>query len=134
MRYPSFDVALPTGDRRTSFDFYRGALGLEPVGEPDADGMPEPLMFAVTDATRIVLVPTVGFGWLTGDRAIAPPAMSECILSLTCDDEGGVYELVERAREAGATVVIEPDQRPWGYEGTFTDPDGHLWVAAVRAT
>jgi hypothetical protein len=25
-------------------------------------------------------------------------------------------------------VVLRPEKKPWGYTGSFTDPDGHLWV------
>ncbi|MFV2101912.1 hypothetical protein [Micromonospora sp. LOL_024] len=25
-------------------------------------------------------------------------------------------------------MVTEPGQQPWGYAGTFADPDGHLWM------
>ena len=37
----------------------------------------------------------------------------------------------DRARAAGATVVAEPEQKPWGYTGTFADPDGHLWMVGL---
>jgi hypothetical protein len=33
----------------------------------------------------------------------------------------------ERARGAGAQIVREPAQQPWGYSAAFADPDGHLW-------
>ncbi|MFI5428447.1 VOC family protein [Aeromicrobium sp. UC242_57] len=36
--------------------------------------------------------------------------------------------MIERARQAGARIVAEPAQQPWGYTGTFADPDGHLWA------
>jgi hypothetical protein len=33
----------------------------------------------------------------------------------------------------GEHAVAEPEQRPWGYTGTFADPDGHQEeVAQVR--
>lgn len=36
--------------------------------------------------------------------------------------------MVERAQRAGAEVVTAPGPQPWGYTGTFADPDGHLWM------
>jgi hypothetical protein len=24
--------------------------------------------------------------------------------------------------------VTEPGQQPWGYAGSFADPDGHIWM------
>ncbi|MEV5710649.1 hypothetical protein [Actinoallomurus sp. NPDC052274] len=35
-------IGMPVADRRRSHTFYREALGLEPVGEPAEDGVPEP--------------------------------------------------------------------------------------------
>ena len=63
---------------------------------------------------------------MIGDNAVAERGTSECILSM----DGDVDALVERARAAGATVVAEPEQKPWGYTATFADPDGHLWMVA----
>jgi predicted lactoylglutathione lyase len=37
----------------------------------------------------------------------------------------------EEAREAGATIGREPDERFWGgYSGVFIDPEGHPWEVA----
>jgi uncharacterized protein len=121
-------VSLPIGDRRTSYRFYRDGLGFDPVGEPADDGVPEPLQFALNDGVRIMLVPTGGFGWVIGEREVAQPGHSECVLSLGAQTDADVAELVERARRAGATVLTEPDRQPWGYAGTFADPDGHIWM------
>ncbi|MFB9906000.1 VOC family protein [Allokutzneria oryzae] len=120
-------VALPIEDRRRSFDFYR-ALGFEPLGEPAEDGVPEPLQFALNDGFRLMLVPTGGFGWVIGGRAVAPRESSECVFSLAAATGDEVNEIVDRARRAGAHVVTEPGQQPWGYVGVFTDPDGHAWM------
>ena len=126
-------LALPIAERAAALAFYRDALGLEPFGEPGSDGIPEPLQFAVNEGLNLMLVPTVGFGWVIGDREVAEPWACECLLSLDADDPAAVDALVERARAAGAEVVAEPVAKPWGYTGTFSDPDGHLWavVAAV---
>jgi uncharacterized protein len=121
-------VSLPIADRRTSFAFYREALGLDAIGEPADDGAPEPLQFALNDGVRLMLVPTGGFGWVIGDREVAPRGQSECVLSLGADTEAGVDELVERAQRAGAEIVTEPGRQPWGYTGAFADPDGHVWM------
>ena len=116
-------VSLPIADRRTP------ALGLEAVGEPARDGVPEPLQFVLNEGVRLVLVPTGGFGWVIGGHEVAPRGVSECVLGL----EGDVVAIVGRARAAGATVVSEPAQQPWGYTGTFADPDGHLWMVTAAS-
>ena len=120
-------LAMPIADRAAALAFYRDALGLEAFGEPGSDGIPEPLQFAVNEGLTLMLVPTGGFGWVIGDREVAEPWACECLLSLDAPDPAAVDALVARAVAAGASVVAEPAQRPWGYTGTFADLDGHLW-------
>jgi predicted lactoylglutathione lyase len=120
-------IALPTADRRISYLFYRDGLGLEAIGELAEDGVPEPLQFVLNDGVRIMLIPTGGFDWITGDHEVAPRGHSECVVSVSAGAETDVDEMVQRARTAGSTIVAEPGQQPWGYTGTFADPDGHLW-------
>ncbi|MDG4795759.1 VOC family protein [Micromonospora sp. WMMD1082] len=131
MRPAQITVSLPIADRKISHDFYRGALGLVTVGEPAEDGLPEPLQFEVNDGLRLMLVPTGGFGWVLGGREVADSRHSECVLGLSAASPDEVDGLVGRARDAGAEVVTEPGQQPWGYAGMFADPDGHLWMVAV---
>jgi uncharacterized protein len=129
MQYHPLLISLPTADRVRAYAFYQEALGLEAIGEPVDDGVPEPLLFALNAETRLMLVPTGGFGWVIGDdRDVAGPGTSECTIGLSADDDAGIDAIVERARAAGATVSNEPAPQPWGYAATFTDPDGHLWM------
>jgi predicted lactoylglutathione lyase len=121
-------VSLPIADRRTSFAFYCDGLGFDAIGEPAEDGVPEPLQFALNEGIRLMLVPRTGFSWVIGDQEIAGPGHSECVLSLGTVTDAEVDELVKRAHEAGARVLTEPGQQPWGYAGTFADPDGHVWM------
>jgi uncharacterized protein len=124
-------VSLPIRDRRASFDFYRAALDLKPVGEIADDGVPEPLQFELADDVRLMLIPTGGFGWVIGGHDVAEPGHSECLLTTGSATDRGVDQLVARAQAAGATIVTAPGPQPWGYSATFADPDGHLWM--VRA-
>lgn len=121
-------VSLPVADRRTSFTFYRDGLGLDAIGDVLQDGLPEPLQFALNEGLRLMLIPTVGFGWVIGNREVAGRGQSECFLSLAAEDEAGVRDVVDRARQAGAEIVTEPGQQPWGYTAAFADPDGHVWT------
>ncbi|WP_436500607.1 VOC family protein [Actinokineospora sp. HUAS TT18] len=122
-------ICLPTVDRQVAFAFYRDGLGFEPFGDEIADdGVPEPLQFVVDEGLRIMLIPTGGFGWITGGRATAGSATSECALNLPAESDTHVDEIVARAVAAGAKTVTEPGQQPWGYSGAFTDPDGHVWL------
>jgi uncharacterized glyoxalase superfamily protein PhnB len=40
--------------------------------------------------------------------------------------------MIERARRAGAKIVNQPAKQPWGYTGTFADPDDHLWMVTAE--
>jgi uncharacterized protein len=126
-------IGLPIADRRTSCAFYRAALGLDPVGEPADDGVPEPLQFDLNDGARIMLVPSGGFGWVIGDNQVAEAGTSECVVSLAAESDAAVDDLVARAGAAGGTIVAAPATQPWGYAATFADPDGHLWMVVSAA-
>ena len=68
-----------------------------------------------------MLIPTGGFGWVTNNRPTASPGTSECLLTVTVADRAAVVDLVDRARTAGAEVMSEPGEQPWGYVATFAD-------------
>jgi uncharacterized protein len=128
MIYSPLLISLPVADRVRAHAFYRNALGLETAGDEVADdGIVEPLLFVLNADTRLMLIPTGGFGWVIGDREVASPTTSECVIGLVATSEAGVNEIVERARQGGARVATEPAPQPWGYAATFTDPDGHVW-------
>jgi predicted lactoylglutathione lyase len=133
MSSPPVVVSLPIADRRRSYAFYRDGLGFDAVGTPAEDGVPEPLQFELNGGVRLMLIPSGGFGWIIGDRQVAPPGHSECVMSLRSTTDADVDDLVRGAQDAGARIVSEPGRQPWGYAGTFTDPDGHLWMAISEA-
>ncbi len=124
-------VALPVADRHTTFAFYSEGLGFHSVGDPAEDGVPEPLQFALNDGVRVMFIPTGGFGWVTGNRVTATSDQSECLLIVTVADQREVRGMVDRARAAGAEIIMEPAEQRWGFTAVFADPDGHLWQ--VRA-
>lgn len=126
-------VSLPIADRSAAFAFYRDGLGLEAVGELADDGVPEPLQFELNNGLRLMLIPTGGFGWITGDHQVASPGTSECVLVIGTDTDQEVDELMRRAQGAGAAVVTAPGPQPWGYAGTFADLDGHVWMIRTQA-
>jgi uncharacterized protein len=133
MRQIPVVVSLPIADRRASFAFYRDGLAFDPVGEPAEDGVPEPLQFELNEGVRVMLIPTGGFGWITGDHDVAPSGCSECVLTLAAETDEDVDAMIERARRAGGAVVTTPGDQPWGYSGAFADLDGHLWMVRSEA-
>jgi predicted lactoylglutathione lyase len=128
MTYEPMLISLPVADRVRAHDFYRDGLGLETIGELADDGVPEPLFFVLNPMSRIMLIPTGGFGWVIGDHQVAAVGTSECVLGIAAATDDEVDQIVERARSAGATVATEPAPQPWGYASAFADPDGHMWT------
>ena len=52
-------------------------------------------------------------------------------LAYNCRSKDEVNTVLEEARSAGATMLVEARDTFWGgYDGYFADPDGHLWEAA----
>lgn len=131
MTSQTFIISVPIADRRRAMDFSGDGLGLTPVGPLAADGIPEPLQFELGPHCTLMLVPTGGFGWVVGDREVAPAGVSECVLSMGVATEDEVTDVVDRVRRAGGTVLTEPAQLPWGYSSTWADLDGHLWQVTV---
>jgi uncharacterized protein len=131
---PSYNIviALPTEDRRRAYAFAQ-ALGLGTPGELADDGVPEPLRVELSELASVMYVPTGGFGWITSGRPTAPATSSECLLSLQADAPHQVDSIAGHVETAGGRLVSGPEQKPWGYTATFTDPDGHLWEAIVSA-
>ncbi|WP_243058054.1 VOC family protein [Nocardioides sp. SR21] len=125
-------VALPTADRSRAYAFAQN-LGLETPGELADDGVPEPLRVQLNELASVMYIPTGGFGWVTHGRPTADPTSSECLLSLQVDSPDEVDGIVGRVEAAGGVVVSAPEQKPWGYTATFSDPDGHLWEAIDSA-
>ena len=132
MPFAPLVVCLPTNDRPTSYAFYRDGLQLETVGELADDGVPEPLQVVVNDGVRLMLIPTGGFGWVIGDRDVAPPERCECLLSRSAEDDAEVRAVIDKALAAGAAPVTAPGRQPWGYAGAFADPDGHVWMVTAE--
>jgi predicted lactoylglutathione lyase len=129
-------IALPTRDRSRSHAFLRDGLGLETPGELADDGVPEPLRGTLSDSCEVMMIPTGGFKWVTGqlgdepmDAATlpSPEGPKQCLVTIGLDSRDEV-----EARYVAATAigrgVIAPEAAPWGeYRAVVADPDGHLW-------
>jgi uncharacterized protein len=61
-----------------------------------------------------MLVPVGGFGWVISGHQVAQQGHSECVISLSAGTPAAVDTLIKQARQAGAGLVTEPAQQPWG--------------------
>jgi predicted lactoylglutathione lyase len=129
----SYDIvlALPTEDRRRAHAFVR-ALGFETPGEHAEDGVPEPLRVVLNERASVIYIPTDGFGWVTDGRRTADRATAECLLTLQVGTAAQVDDTLARAATSGGVVASAAQHQPWGYSGTFADPDGHLWQVLAQ--
>lgn len=59
---------------------------------------------------------------------LAAPSSTEMTIGHNVGSKTEVDQLIEQAREAGATITDPPHDTFWGgYSAHFLDPDGHLW-------
>ena len=126
MRLERATVCLPTKNRRAAHGFYT-ALGFVAVGELDADGLPEPLQFEISAGLRVMLIPSIGFGWVIGGCKRSPRVTHECLIAIGLPTDADIDRLMRRAKAAGAKIVLDAGMQKWGYAGAFADLDGHVW-------
>lgn len=124
-------ITLGVKDMVESLRFYREGLGFAVIvyGEetnPD-------VIFFNNGGTKISLFP---IDRLAKDINEAnPPAIGNGFNGMTLAYNGKSKEEVDQvfdlAKEAGATIVKEPETVFWGgYSGYFQDPNGYYWEVA----
>jgi hypothetical protein len=123
-------ITLGVDDLSRSFEFYTDGLGLTPTdgGSPD-DGI---VFFQLNPHLKLALYP-----WDELAEDVGQPADGEGFRGVTVAhnvrEHDQVDEVIEQARDAGATIVKEPEEVFWGgYSGYFADPDDHLWEVAFN--
>jgi catechol 2,3-dioxygenase-like lactoylglutathione lyase family enzyme len=117
-------ITLGTHDLARAVQFYEDGLGL-PRFPMEGD-----VAFFTLDGSWLGL-----YGWeaLAADAGV--PADGQgfrgVALAHNVDSRDEVDRLLERAVDAGATLVRPAGDTDWGgYSGYFADPDGHLWELA----
>ena len=56
------------------------------------------------------------------------PSPTEFSLGYLASSKDEVDQILNDAKDPGATLTDAAHDRPWGiYSGYFKDPDGHLW-------
>jgi uncharacterized protein len=127
-------ITLAVDDLERALSFYRDGLGLESPGiigtefpGDDVNPAGAVAMFQLHGGLILALYPRTE---LAKDAKVplASPNAGEFSLGHAVASRKAVDSLLTAARTAGATLMEEPHDRPWGiYSGYFRDPDGHLW-------
>ena len=120
-------LTLAVDDIERSLAFYRDGLGLPTPSEAGAGS--DHVALSLPGGLYFVLILRSEFAEFTtlADRTPAAPGTSECILSYFAADREEVDAILDRAQAVGGTRRGPAAERPWGYAGYLTDPDGHLW-------
>jgi uncharacterized protein len=127
-------INLAVSDLDRSLAFYRDGLGLPTAGIIGTEHRDERTGAAGTIAF-LDLQGGLKLGLYERDNLardaaaeLDEPSSTEFSLGYAVKNKAEVTDLLERARQAGATVTESVHYRPWGvYSGYFKDPDGHLW-------
>jgi len=121
-------ITLAVADLVATRRFYVDGLGWEPALEVEG----EVLMFAVADKVVLSLWAESGFeqevGRIRRGSGLAPVTLAHNLAT-----EDAVDAVLDDARRAGASEVVEAVRREWGgYSGYFADPDGYRWEVAFN--
>ena len=127
-------ITLAVADLDRALAFYRDGLGFASSGvigtefrgdDAEADGAVA--MFTLDGGLILAVYPR---SELAKDAGLppGPPTAGEFSIGHVVDSRADVDAVLADAKAAGATLLAEPRDRPWGiYSGYFQDPDGHLW-------
>ncbi|MFG3124392.1 VOC family protein [Streptomyces sp. NPDC048208] len=113
-------VTLGVGDLAESRRFYSEGLGWTPLLDLD-----EIVFYQAGKGLALALFPLSDLAADTGSPATPGTPFT---LAHNVGSPAEVDAAVARAREAGASVLKEPQRAAFGgYHAYFTDPDGHRW-------
>lgn len=119
-------ITLAVNDLKRSLTFYRDGLGLP---TPDIAEVDDHAALELEGGLYLVLILRAEFAEFArlANQADAAQGSSECILSYFTASREEVDAILKRVEAAGGTIAGQAKDKPWGYAGYFTDPDGHLW-------
>ncbi len=127
-------ITLAVDDLERALAFYRDGLGFDSPGiigtdfaGDDTNAAGAAAMFELGGGLLFAVYPRPE---LAKDAGLSPepPKSGEFSIGHIVARRDDVDAVLAQAQAAGATVLGQPHDRPWGiYSGYFQDPDGHLW-------
>lgn len=121
-------ITLGVDDLEKSVSFYRDGMGLPTkgiIGQEFEHGAVA--FFDLQAGLKLGLWPRASIAHHSGIMQ-GPASPTEFTLGHNVRSKEEVDAAMEDARNAGATIVSEPEDAFWGgYSGSFQDPDGHIW-------
>lgn len=119
-------ITLGVTDLARATAFYQG-LGWVPTPYSTDE-----ITFIETSDSMLALFPTDD---LAADAGLDPPTspgFRGVTLAINVESDDEVRRVLAEAEAAGATIVKQAAPSPFfqGFDGYFTDPDGHAWEVA----
>lgn len=126
---PALSSAVVYRDPMTALKWLEDAFGFETtLLIEDADGKLAHSQMACGDSLVMI-----GNEWTDEHRSPASIGglMTQTVHIQLADGEGTVDEHCERARKAGANIIVEPETQFYG-DRTYRckDPEGHIWTVS----
>jgi len=120
-------VTLGVRDLKRSIAFY------EAIGCKRKASSTEGVGFFAAGLVTLAVYPLDAMAKDAGEAGDIAKGFRGVELAWNCRSEKDVDAAIERARQAGATVLKPPQKVFWGgYSAHFADPDGHLWEVAYN--
>ena len=117
-------VSLGVTDLEAALRFYRDGLGWKLSSASTGDFA----LFAMAGGIGLALYPRQ---LLAQDAGVTDPGgFGGVTLAQNVAERAQVDALLAKAVAAGGTVTSPAVDKPWGYTGYFSDPDGHPWEVA----
>src|SRR5690606_9093908 len=124
-------ITLGVDDLERAVRFYRDGLGLPSqgiVGTEYEHGAVA--FFDLQPGLKLALWPRASLAHDTG-LPVGARSPAELSLAHNVSDRAEVDQVMEQAREAGASILKPAASTFWGgYAGYFQDPDRHVWEVA----
>ena len=122
-------ICLGVRDMAKSLRFYSDGIGYKTDCQEDNPAV----CFFDTPGTKFELYPLAQLAQDVNPHN--PPAISPgfsgVTLAYNVEKKAEVDQVIALAREAGATILKEPQPVFWGgYHAYFSDPDGYVWEVA----